>query len=400
MSPKLGAWSDRYGRTRFLALSSVGLFMSEVVTILAAKFPEQIHYQWLLVGAVFDGLFGSFTASMAITFAYVSDCTPPHKRAVSFSYFHACLFGGIALGPLVAAFVLQLTGKLLSLFYVMLCVHVFYISFILFIVPESLVRKRQEMAQQNYATKLDLTSLDGQTLLTPLWRLLAPLKILWPTGPETSARLRANLSLLAAVDTIIFGIAMGGMTVIVYYLGYEFGWDSKQTSLFMSSVSTTRVAGLLILLPFLTYCFRTRRRNAKRRASGVNVPERHTGSDTFELVFVRSAIAIEVIGYAGYAMARRGSLFCLFGILAAIGGIGSPTLQGALTKHVPSDKVGQLFGATGLLHALARIVAPAVSNFIYAKTVKVFPQTIFVVLSGCFGVAFVCSLFIRPNGKS
>jgi len=335
---------------------------------------------------------------MAITFAYASDCTAPPKRAVSFSYFHASLFGGIALGPLVAASVLQLTGKLLTLFYVMLGVHVVYMLFILLAVPESLAKKRQAIAQQKYANSLEISNPNDQTLLAPLGKLFDPLKILWPKGPGTSGRLRTNLSLLAAVDTIIFGIAMGGMTVIVYYVGYQFGWDSKQTSLFMSSVSTTRVAGLLILLPFLTYIFRTRRRIAKRRSSGVNVPERHTGSDNFELMLIRCAIAIEVIGYAGYAMVRTGPLFFVFGILAAIGGIGSPTLQGALTKHVPPDRVGQLFGATGLLHALARIVAPAVSNIIYARTVKAFPQTIFVVLCSCFGVALVCSLFIRSHG--
>jgi nitrate/nitrite transporter NarK len=71
-----------------------------------------------------------------------------------------------------------------------------------------------------------------------------------------------------------------------------------------------------------------------------------------------------------------------------------------LTKHVPQDKVGQLLGATGLLHALARIVCPTIFNLIYAKTVGTLPQTVFIALASCFVVAFLVSWFIRPNGKS
>ena len=85
--------------------------------------------------------------------------------------------------------------------------------------------------------------------------------------------------------------------------------------------------------------------------------------------------------------------------MTALGGIGSQTLQSALTKHVPHDRMGQLLGATGLLHALARVVCPLTFNLIYAGTVATFPQAVFVVLSGCFGVGFLFSWFIRPNSK-
>jgi len=90
-------------------------------------------------------------------------------------------------------------------------------------------------------------------------------------------------------------------------------------------------------------------------------------------------------------------LFTVAAIFASFGGIGSPTLQSALTKHVPQDRVGQLLGATGLLHALARIVAPIFFNLLYAATVDTFPQAIFVVLTGCFSIAFTVSWFIKPH---
>ncbi|KAE8442992.1 hypothetical protein EG329_002455 [Mollisiaceae sp. DMI_Dod_QoI] len=399
MSPKLGAMSDRYGRLKILCLSSGGAFLGEIITIAAATYPNSMSYNWLLLGAAFDGLCGSFNAGMAITHAYAADCTPPPKRAVAFGYFHACLFSGIAIGPLIAAFLTKETGSLISTFYFALAVHAFFILFVLFMVPESLTKKRQAIAREKYNAELQALASQERSWAVTFKRanILAPLKILFPTGPGTSSKLRANLILLSAVDTIIFGVAMGAMTVVVYYSGYQFGWDTAQISVFTSIVNIFRVSALVIALPLLNYVIRTRRANKQRRESGFAIPEPNSGTDSLDLSIIRAAVCFEVIGYGAYATVRTGPLFVVAGIFAAFGGIGSPTLQSALTKHVPHDRIGQLLGATGLLHALARIVCPLIFNLIYAGTVKTFPQAVFVVLSCCFMVGFLCSLFIRPN---
>jgi len=66
MAPKLGALSDRYGRINFLIVTSMGAFLAEIITILAASYPDVIHYNWFLAGAVFDGICGSFTAGKSL----------------------------------------------------------------------------------------------------------------------------------------------------------------------------------------------------------------------------------------------------------------------------------------------------------------------------------------------
>ena len=400
-TPKLGALSDRYGRKRLLVISSFGLFASEIITILAFKYPESISYKWLLSGAVFDGICGSFTCGMALTYAYASDCTPPPKRAVVFGYFHACLFSGIALGPLAAAFLIKLSGSLITIFYVTLGIHAFYISFILLLVPDSLSKRRRTAAQDKYAAEHDDAASDANTWLWAFKQsnILEPLKILWPTGPGSSSKLRRNLVVLSAVDTTIFGVAMGGLTVIVYYAGFRFGWDTETSSEFVSAVNICRATVLLVILPLINHLVHARQAKRQLREFGFVIPQRNSGSDVLDLYVIRGAIFLEIIGYAGYSAAHTGSLFVASGAIAALGGIGSPILQSALTKHVPQDKVGQLLGASGLLHALARIIAPTIFNGIYSRTVKTLPQTVFIGLTACFVVAFLGSWFIRPNGK-
>ncbi|MCJ1433500.1 hypothetical protein MMC27_002862 [Xylographa pallens] len=418
-SPKLGALSDRYGRKKVIAFTTFGLLFSEIITIITATYPETFSYKWLLVGFAFDGLCGSFIAAMAITNAYAADCTEPSKRSVAFARFQGCLFTGIAIGPFIAGYIVKRTGEILTIFYIAVGAHLFFLFFILVVVPESLTKERQLAARQKpevvgqgegYTwtwgaswrrfSRPTLSNQDGVPSAPWTWSsllrriskgggLFTPLSILWPSGPGSSRAVRRNLVFLAAVDTTMFGVAMGSMTVVLIYAGYRFHLDTYHQTIFLSIINTCRVTVLIVVLPL---AIRLVRGPASRS------PQRNSGSDQLDLALVRIAIVFDIVGYVGYATAQTDSMLIASGAIAAFGGMGSPTLQSALTKHVPADRTGQLLGAMGLLHALARVVAPTIFNRIYAVTVvRGFPQAVFVCLAATFGVAFVLSWFIRPH---
>ncbi|KAF1917422.1 tetracycline-efflux transporter-like protein [Ampelomyces quisqualis] len=395
-SPKLGAMSDRYGRKKFMVFNTVGALFGEVLTILAAKYPETVHVNWILVGYCLEGLSGSFIVGMAVAHSYASDCTSPQKRSVAFSYFHACLFAGIALGPALAGYIIDARAKyvghteaVLLIFYIALAAHGVFIACLVFLIPESLTKERQAAARQRHREDMDKLgpASDWINQLRHI-NLFKPLEILWPTGPGSSSAVRWNLVLLAATDTIMFGVAMGAMGVLLVYTRRQFGWHELETGRFATIVNSSRVVALLVVLPLLTRIFRGKNGQARTRKSG---------SDLFDLSIIRAAIFFDMMGYLGFILARKGEIFALSGALAAVGGIGNPTLGAALTKHVPQDKVGQLLGATGLLHAFARVVGPTIFNGIYSATVSSFRQTVFVTLCATFGLAFICSWFVRPH---
>ena len=392
---KIGSLSDKYGRTRLLAFSMVGSLLGEVIFILAATFPMEIPVQWLFLGYVFDGLCGSFTAAMALTHAYATDCTPPSKRNVVFGYFHGCLFAGIGVGPIIAGLIAKASGKIITIFYIGLAYHCFFVLSVLVLVPESLPKAKQLVARQKLAYVEDA----GGSTPVPwfastsgflrAYNLLAPLAVLYPSGEGSSSALRRNIVLLAAVDTIMFGVAMGSMTVLIIYSEFMFKWGTFETSVFVSIVNSFRVTILLVFLPLISRIVRGPRSTAIRQSSG---------SDRFELLLIRLAIFFDLLGYIGYITVRTGPLFILAGAITSLGAMGSPTLQAALTNHVPTDQIGQVLGATGLLHALARVVAPTIFNLIYSVTVGKCPQTVFIALASVFGVAFALSWFLRPYG--
>jgi MFS family permease len=394
IAPKLGALSDRFGRRRIMMITNAGALSGEILTIIAATFPETFPVYWILFGYFFDGICGSFIASMALSHSYATDCTPPNKRNVVFGYFHGCMFTGIALGPIVATYIIKWTGGVIVMFYIALGCHLFFILLLIFVIPESLPKRQQMAARERHRQMVEARgpSADWMTQVK-LFNLFEPLKILYPKGPGTSPAVRRNLVLLAATDAIIFGVGSGAMTAVVLYSNYKFVWDAYKQSVFMSVVSSSRVICLLVVLPAITRVFR-----GKRHAKSNHLAPQ-TGTDLFELSIIRLAIFFDMMGFLGYTLAPNGDLFIASGAIASIGGIGSPTLQAALTKHVPPDRIGQLLGAMGLLHAFARVLAPTIFNEIYARTVGHYDQTVFVILTVLFGVAWIVSWLVRPGGK-
>ncbi|CAI7592979.1 unnamed protein product [Penicillium viridicatum] len=391
--PRLGALSDRYGRTRVLSVTAIGMLSGEIITIAAATYPDSVEVYWLYLGYILDGICGSFIAGMAVAHSYAADCTAPEDRNIAFGYFHGCLFGGIALGPLLAALAIKASGGYLLVFYLVLFCQLVFIFSMLWVVPESLSRSSQLLAREAFShrrmtnrnTRLTWSSWLSGKLFTPF----APLKILWPRGEGSSPALRRNLVLLAAVDTTMFGVAMGAFNVVIYYSRYQFGWDVSEQSLFIAIINLARISCMLFVLPVVT--------RLVRGAVAGDPSQPWNGCDNLDLAFIRCAVFFDALGFLGYAVATSPTLFIIFGAMTALAGLGFPTLQSAMTKHIPPSQTGELLGASGLLHSLARVVAPAFLSGIYSLTVGSLPQSIFIILTVVFGIAACLSWGIRPG---
>lgn len=390
ISPHLGSLSDRIGRKKVIVWASLGAFAAEIITIIVGETNGRVSVYWLLLGSLIDGICGSFTTGMALAFAYASDCTAPERRNVVFGYFHGTLFAGIALGPVFAGYLIKLTGTVMVAFYVALGCNAFFMVFILLFVPESLSKERQLIAREK--RRLAKAEAPDESWLTSIknYNLFEPLWVLRPTGEGSSPGLRKNLFILAAIDTMMFGVAMGTMQIIIIYAEYRFGWTAINSSMYLSAVNICRVLALVVLLPALTRYFRG---PVQAQSKG------HRGSDMLDINIIRGAVIFDLLGYVGYAFTPSGSIMVASGMVAALGGIGPPTLQSSLTKHIPADRTGQVLGASGLLHALARVVAPAVFNLIYSQTVGIYAGIVFMCLASIFVVVFIFSWFLKPNSK-
>ena len=393
-SPKLGELSDYYGRKTIMIVTVCCSIVLEALTVCAALYTQTFNVYWLYVGWFFEGLGGSFIAGMALSNAYGADTTAPSQRNVAFGYFHGVLFSGIALGPVLASEMIRITGSLASVFIFALLCHCLFVFFLVFIIPESLSPRRQLAAREKRARRKseDGVSHHGNVATKLMYSLAAvfrPLKTLYPRGPGSSMALRRNLVILAAIDFTVFGVAMGALSVVTIYIRKQFNWDVARQGEFVSIVNTSRVLVLVLVLPLLNKIFRGRTKDQSAA--------RHKGCDTLDLNLIRVAIALDTLGFLGYTFARDPMLFTFSGVVAAMGGMASPTLQSSLTKHIPHDRTGQLLGATGLLHAIGRIISPLIFNGIFAATNDKFRQTVFLCLALAFGVALFLAFFLKTH---
>ncbi|TQS38459.1 hypothetical protein Golomagni_01034 [Golovinomyces magnicellulatus] len=403
ISPKLGALSDRYGRLRIIAITSLGALAADIITVLVAKCPEIFDYRWLLFSSLLDGGCGSFSACAAITHAYATDCTTTSKRAVAFGYFNASLFSGIAIGPLLAALLMRYTHSYISIFYATIALHIIFISFVLFIAPESLTITHREKVQENYVADKDsrhwTAFSNGKTFHKKSY-IIAPFRVFFASSSNNLKSSRRNLVKLAAIDAIVSGISMNSATIIILYLGYKYSWDTTSLSIFTSTIYSCRVCALIVIHPLFQYLLKKYYNSHRCRVSDSIAEQQVLGFNLVDLSMIICGIILEMVGFLGYATVRKSIFFVAAGVIGSIGSMTSPTLKSAITKQVSQDEVGQLLGSLGLLQSLMRIFFPLLLNLVYASTVGNMPQAVFVVLVCCLGLALLLSLSVRKSGET
>ncbi|EEB93435.1 hypothetical protein MPER_07903, partial [Moniliophthora perniciosa FA553] len=96
-----GHFSERHGRTRVLALSTLGLFLTDLTFILVSTpgLPFSAHGHKLLIVAPFiEGVLGGWSTLQSACSSYVSDCTSAGSRANIFSRFMGVFYLGFSIG--------------------------------------------------------------------------------------------------------------------------------------------------------------------------------------------------------------------------------------------------------------------------------------------------------------
>src|ERR1700678_4096421 len=131
-SPVQGSLSDHFGRRTVILTSCAGLGLDFILMALAP------NLWWLLAGRVISGI---TAASFSTAGAYISDVTPPEKRAAAFGMLGAAFGARFVLGPALGRLLGEVSLKLpfwgaavLSL------TNAVYGTFVL---PESLARERR-----------------------------------------------------------------------------------------------------------------------------------------------------------------------------------------------------------------------------------------------------------------
>lgn len=307
--PVLGALSDRYGRRPVVLLSNLGLGLDYVFMALAPSLA------FLFIGRLISGI---TAASLSTANAYVTDITPPEKRAGQFGLIGAAFGVGFILGPAIGG-ALGEYGLRLP-FWAAAALSFANALYGYFILPESLPPEKRTP--------------------TILWRsanVLGSLDFLW--------RERA-LALIAGAIFLSYLAHESLPALFVLYTQYRYHWDAATTgwALTIVGVSQTVVSGALV------------------RPAVARLGEKTT---------LAVALVCGAAGFAVYAFAPSGAIFMAAPPLIALWGMANPSFQGVATRFASGSEQGRLQGALGSLRGVSGMIGPLFFTQILAGSIAV-----------------------------
>ncbi|KJA22926.1 hypothetical protein HYPSUDRAFT_138336 [Hypholoma sublateritium FD-334 SS-4] len=280
-----GHFGERNGRTKVLAISTLGLFLTDLTFILVSTpgSPLAQHgHKLLLMAPVIEGLLGGWSTLQSGVSAYLSDCTSPGSRAHIFSRFQGVVYLGFAAGPSIGGWLIQhpfgpgISGRadqgkvVTTVFWVAIACSFFNLLMMIFVFPESLNKKKMERAAE--AARLgaagDLAarpsgSCDAQEVvqespatagivarfLSPL-AVFLPVMVLDPSPNGLGSRKRRDWSLtVLAVALFGFMLSTGVYQIKYLYATHTYGWGAEQLSYYISFMGGGRALWLLCGLP-------------------------------------------------------------------------------------------------------------------------------------------------------
>src|SRR5882762_5322987 len=308
--PVLGAWSDRFGRRPVILISCLGLGLDYIFMALAPSL------KWLLVGRIISGITASNISS---AFAYVTDVTPPDKRAKQFGYLAASFGMGFIIGPAVGGLLGHI--NLRFPFWAAAVLSLANALYGFFVLPESLPPERRSKSA---------------------WHMANPL------GSLTLLRSHPQLFGLATVMTLFYLAQQSLPAVFVLYTQYRYAWTERDVGLALAvvGISTSIVSGILVG-PFV-------RRFGERRS-------------------VISGLAFGSIGFLSLAFAPHGWIFLCAIPFLGLWDIAGPSVQSLMSRRVVPTSRGKLQGAINSIRSISGMIGPLL--FTQVLAIAISPRT-------------------------
>ncbi len=294
-SPLHGALSDRFGRRPLILISNFGLGLDYILMALAP------NLWWLFAGRVISGI---SAASIATSYAYIADVTPPELRSARFGLLGVAFGAGFVLGPALGGLAGSIDPHLP--FWIAAVLSLVNTVYGLLVLPESLPPARRA----SFA-----------------WRRANPL------GSLALLRSQPQLMGLATVS-FLADLAHASLPNIgVLYMMYRYGWDERAVGFTMAGVGVCAmiVQGALIGPAVARF---------GERAALI------------------AGLAFGVAGFAAFGLAATGWGF-LAGIpLLALWGFANPAALGLMSRRVGPSEQGRLQGANASIVGIANLLGP------------------------------------------
>ncbi|KAF9113288.1 hypothetical protein BGX27_001880 [Mortierella sp. AM989] len=247
--------SDKHGRIKLMVLGSLSSLFMLLSLIAMGKWWDQIGLPLLVIASLISGLAGGFAMSGTMGLAYAADCTDPSKRSLIYSWLHAGLFLGLAIGQYMGGFIVKITGSISTIIYIDIGAALIGLLLLVFVVPESIPEKQSAHIRKLYEQVTKSNQKQQDDAKKPQERapwhshFTQSLRFFKPDGHNT------NLILLAAISFLQMLALKGTFSVLILYTNLVFHWREYEDGILFSMSSTVRLFSLLVLLPIFVHVY-------------------------------------------------------------------------------------------------------------------------------------------------
>ncbi|KAJ7104093.1 major facilitator superfamily domain-containing protein [Mycena belliarum] len=401
-------WGDVQGRKIIFCVSIVGFVAMELVFILVSGSISAITRRaeaFILIGPVLEGLCGGLSVFNGVVHAYVADCTPDGSRSRIFSAIQGIVFVGLAIGPWVAGILQKLTNLgPYSLFYLSIAMQIMLLVYILLFFPESLRSKIQPSAPLDTNLTLDSPRPQKKSMKEIInsftVALVSPITIFMPRTVVhgVASRKDYNITLLG-IAMFLYIVSTAVYPVKYLYGQNTYSWNSVQLGYYMSLLWISRAINLLFLLPVIISYFKP-----KIPAAGAASSESIALELRFDKRLAQASLSLDALADLLVAISPTSSQvsFIAYSCMSSFTSGGNPALHslGAVCLHAlgHGSETGRLFGALGVLSAVAHSISPTIFALTYSMTVSTYPKTIFCVAASLLTTAVLLLSRIRAKG--
>ncbi|KAG1775895.1 major facilitator superfamily domain-containing protein [Suillus placidus] len=332
-----GQFGERHGRIRVLAISTFGLFLTDLTFILVSTphSPLAVHsHKLLILAPIIEGSLGGWSTLTGANTAYIADCTSPGSRATIFARFTGVLSIGLALGPIIGAWLIRhpipfmSAGNIdhplqsvTSVFWVAITCSFVNLILVLFVFPESLPASRRasnrkgksravESGPEFPSSKADEPS-HGRIATRIFRSFLSPLAVFLPSHVPVAASTTGD-SLVPSRTRKDWGLTFIGMSLFSHmlasgifqlkylYAEHIYDWAAEQLSYYISFMGACRAWHLLVFLPFLLLKFKpVRTVNPAAPTSKPKPTKSHLFKEMrFDLRVVRYSMLMDFLSHA------------------------------------------------------------------------------------------------------
>lgn len=303
-APVLGMLSDRYGRRPVILLSNFGVALDYAIMALAPTIA------WLFLGRLLSGI---TTSSIPTATAYISDVTPPEKRARAFGILGASFGLGFILGPAVGGWLGAINPRLP--FWVAGVFSLVNGLYGLLVLPESLSPDLRQARLK--------------------WKSANPL------GALKLLRSHRELFGLAVANFLGYLAHEVYATVFVLYTIFRYGWNGRTIGLSLAIVGiASMLTSAALVGPFVKHF-------GERRS-------------------LFSGLLFGALGFALFGWAAVGWIFLAAIPVNALWALAGPPSTSLMTQRVSPSEQGQLQGALGSLRGIAMVIGPGMFSGMFA----------------------------------